>query len=220
MTEFPEGTPQLPTDAQADRWTQRQQLAVVALTHLAIGLFVFLIILAGGGETSLGGPWLFYVVEGSIVMVCGWQWIDRGLWDSIVKRGGWTLKRKPMSWGARTAYIPDVGVWMLRLAFALQLLALIPLFKTTGGPIASPFAPMAIAIAIFTPFLTNHVRTVMVVAVVTAAYYFGVVFFMDDLAAAWAHLAVSLSILLLSSILTAFKLSRGELEHVSAARRD
>jgi len=211
MTEPVDGIPPPLVESQPDRWTPTEQLAVVALTHLAIAAFVTVVVVCGGGQTSPGSLWIFYVMEASIVVGCGWPWINPETWAAVSKLG--KPKRKPPR--DRKALVAKIAVWTLRAAFALQLIALVPLFHQTGGPVESPFAPMAVAIAIFTPFLTNYIRTIGVVALVTGLYYLCLVGFMDDLHKSWAHLAVSLSILTLASRLTAFDLSRREPEQTA-----
>jgi hypothetical protein len=59
----------------------------------------------------------------------------------------------------------------LLLAYVLQFIALVSLLKRSGGPIDSPFAQMALAIAIFTPFIMNKYWSMVLVLGTTMVYY-------------------------------------------------
>lgn len=61
----------------------------------------------------------------------------------------------------------------LLVAYIVQFLALVPLLEATGGPIDSPFAQMALAIGIFTPFIANKFW-MMGFAVITAVVYYAI----------------------------------------------
>jgi uncharacterized protein YndB with AHSA1/START domain len=74
-------------------------------------------------------------------------------------------RRRPS--GARRRFQATV----LLLAYVLQFVALVPLLEATGGPIDSPFAPMALAIAIFTPFIANKSWTVCFVVLTAVVFY-------------------------------------------------
>jgi uncharacterized protein YndB with AHSA1/START domain len=60
---------------------------------------------------------------------------------------------------------------VLLSVYVLQIAALVPLLKATGGPIDSPFAPMALAIAIFTPFIVNKWWTIGFIVTSTMVFY-------------------------------------------------
>src|SRR6185295_1863733 len=70
----------------------------------------------------------------------------------------------------------------LLFVYALQFSALISLLVATGGPIDSPFAQMALAIAVFTPFIVNKWWTVGLILLTTVVYYavFVAVFGFED----------------------------------------
>lgn len=176
------------------RWARTDQLSAVAFAHLAILGFVLILIEGLGAEPHT--PGLFIAGEIAIILVCGWPWIN-------TERGRELLVKLRLRPGGRRndreATVERIAGFLLFVAFGLQLASLIPLLDRTGGPIFSPFAPMAIAIAAFTPFLTNYIKTVVIVVLLTAGYYILLVGVLDNLETRWSHLAVTLSILLLSS---------------------
>jgi hypothetical protein len=67
--------------------------------------------------------------------------------------------------------VERVAGFVLIGAFLVQFAALAFLLWETGGPIESPFAEMTLAIAVFTPFLANNMKTVGSVLVASVTYY-------------------------------------------------
>jgi len=196
-------TPDVPTagrgGSEQNRWTRAQQLGAVFFAHLVILVFVLLLIEVFKAEPAT--PALFILFEALILLVCVWPLVKTEAVYGILDGLGWTSDNDSTP-GGREAMVEKVAGAALYIAFALQLAALVPLLDATGGPINSPFGPMAVAIAVFTPFLANIPKTVLIVGVITAVYYVFLVGMRDDLETRWAFLAVNLSILGLSVLLT------------------
>jgi hypothetical protein len=184
---------------RAVRWTRSQQLVAVTLSHVAILAFVLILIEVLNAEPAT--PGLFVSGELAVIIVCGWPMVNTKPVREMLMNLGF-LSRGSEATNARLAMIEQVAGGALFIAFVLQLGALIPLLRDTGGPIHSPFAPMAVAIAAFTPFLANYSKTVGIVTLLTVVYYVAIVGIFDDLDTQWAYLAVNVSILALSSALT------------------
>lgn len=98
------------------------------------------------------------------------------------------------------------GAFLL-LIFAIQFGSMAVLLIATGGPIESPFAPMALAIGVFTPFIVNRWGTVILTIAGTMLFYLLITLIVgfdgeksDPQEIAYA--LVNLFILLLASILT------------------
>lgn len=101
---------------------------------------------------------------------------------------------------------------ILLVAFGLQFVALEGLLTSTGGPVESPFAPLAVAIAIFSPFVANNPATMFGILVTTLVFYFVMVndysFVGDGVDAGrpskWAYYAINAGLLTGSVILSIF----------------
>jgi uncharacterized protein YndB with AHSA1/START domain len=91
--------------------------------------------------------------------------------------------------------------------YTLQLASMTALLVATGGPIDSPFAPMALAIAVFSPFIVNKWWTVGLIIISTMVFYsvfVGIAGFDKEPTRPerGAYIAVNLFILLLASLMT------------------
>jgi hypothetical protein len=183
-------------------YLRKEQLAVVSASHLFLGLFVVVIMLAWFDHLP---PWGFMGVEITIVVGCfllAFVRFEPEAAKGVVQR---YLKEKLSSGGAG-----GPGPWrdrleggMLLSAFALQFAALVPLLRETGGPIHSPFAELVVAFAIFTPLLANQWWTMGVVLLLTIVYYVSLVWLYgsDEQGAqvgVWAYAAVNVMILTLT----------------------
>lgn len=96
---------------------------------------------------------------------------------------------------------------ILVLLFALQFGSMAALVVATSGPIESPFAPMALGIGIFTPFIVNRWGTVALIILTTMAFYVVIVVVVgtggdQSHPKPGAYAAVNLFILLLASFMT------------------
>lgn len=97
--------------------------------------------------------------------------------------------------------------------YAAQLFALDSLLMATGGPIHSPYVPLALVTVIFTPFLANNPVTVVVVLVVTAACYTFVVVGYGSRkgdVSAWVYAGVNLLIVAVAVLPSLGELLRAE----------
>ncbi len=91
--------------------------------------------------------------------------------------------------------------------YTLQLASMTALLVATGGPIDSPFAPMTLAIAVFSPFIVNKWWTVGLIIISTMVFYsvfVGIAGFDKEPTRPerGAYIAVNLFILLLASLMT------------------
>jgi len=190
--------------------TRQQQLAMVVFGHGIILVGVILIMrFAFGPELADWPPATFIVFEIAIIVMC---WIGaftdpKPLWDALerVLAITWLKERVERRSGSVARGFQAAA---LLSAYGFQFAALIPLLSATGGPIDSPFAQMALAIAIFTPVIINKVWTVLAVILTTMIYYgaFVEVYGFSDAnaprPAGGSFVAVNLLILVLASILT------------------
>jgi hypothetical protein len=200
MTANSIGAHQANRRSHSDRWTRRQQLTAVFVAHLAVLIFVIAIILISGKPRHM--PWLFVIAEALILIVCVWPIVKVEAIRELFAELGIATRPQPAGSQDREETLNRVAGYALLVAFALQMGALVPLLKNTGGPINSPFAQMTVAVAIFTPFLANNPLTVASVGIIIGAYYVGLVAWMAQLNKAWPNLTVNLGILAVSVLLT------------------
>jgi hypothetical protein len=193
------------------RWSREEQLQAVFIAHAMVVVFVLALI--QGLDPKPKTPIFFFVFEGLLLIVCGWPLFKYEALLNTIEKFGITLRRGRQA--GRRLTKERVAGGALYVAFLLQLAALVPLLARTGGPVDSPFAQMSVAVAIFTPFLANQRRTVMIVGVVTAVYYVVLVLALDDLGKRWPYLAVNLSILALTIVLTLGFIARREAERAN-----
>lgn len=187
--------------AQHNRWTRPEQLVAVFVAHLAVVTFVLVLILIFEAVPHM--PWLFVAAEVGILLVCVWPLVRyEQIQKVFVGLGLAKESAQNTSPKERAVTLNRLAGYALLLAFTLQMAALIPLLKQTGGPIRSPFAQMTVALAIFTPFLANRPLTVASVGAIIAVYYVGLVTWMNNIRTEWPYLAVNLSILAVSVLLT------------------
>jgi uncharacterized protein YndB with AHSA1/START domain len=100
-----------------------------------------------------------------------------------------------------------VQAGILLLIFALQFGSMAALLVATGGPIDSPFAPMALAIGVFTPFIVNKWGTVALVIFTTVIFYVLIIMIVGfsgegSRPQPSAYAAVNIFILVLASFMT------------------
>lgn len=191
----------------ADRWARDVQLAAVAIAHIIILAFVSALIGLFHADDRI--PLLFVVLEALLIVGCGWPLVAGEKLQAIAVNTGLgrtddsakTPEQRAAEALRRREAMDLFAGRILIAAFVIQLAALVPLLKETGGPIESPFAPMAIAITVFAPFLANKASTVAFVAAVAATYYVVLVVWLDDINDVWAALAVNLAILGLAAAL-------------------
>lgn len=170
-------------------------------------VLVFVVVLISVGAAPKI-PILFVVFEVALLAICGWPLFKLEAAVKVAKNLGFDPRRSSRRSG--TGFKERLSGAALYAAFVLQLTALVPLLKGTGGPIDSPFSQMTVAVAIFTPFLANEPRTVKIVGFFTGLYYVGLVWTMDDIEKRWSYLAVNLSILALTIVLTLGYIRRRE----------
>ncbi len=183
-------------------------MVVIAHFLILIGVSLIMLLIFGHGLEELP-PTPFIVCEMAIIAMCFVAAsITPGPWLSAVEKvlGNIAIierffDRHGVALGRRSQ------ATVLLLAYFLQFTSLIPLLTSTGGPIDSPFAQMALAIAIFTPFIVNKPWTIVLVLAMTMVYYIAFVaaYGLDDehiRPTPGSFVAVNLLILLLASILT------------------
>lgn len=176
--------------------------------HLLILLGVSLILRISFDSWSTGPSLVyFYVIEGVIVAFGIIATISTRQIVSAIDR---TVVN--MDWSEEWMYENPtlkgrVQAGILLLIFALQFGSMAALLIATGGPIDSPFAPMALAIGVFTPFIVNEWWTVALIIVTTMAFYVLIIMIVGfsgekSHPQPIAYAAVNLFILGLASIMT------------------
>jgi uncharacterized protein YndB with AHSA1/START domain len=155
-----------------------------------------------GGSALL----LFYIMEGVVVafgfisIISARQIISViDEWVTMDRAEGWMNDHPNWKDGAQD--------FILILIFVLQFGAMAALVVATSGPIESPFAPMALAIGVFTPFIVNRGLTIALIILTTMAFYVIMIVVVglgghDSSPEPASYAAVNLFILLLASVLT------------------
>jgi hypothetical protein len=148
------------------RFSREQQAAAVFMSHALILITVLIIMGVGVHKKA---PVIFIVCEGLICVLTAtiFPMLDSMplLFASAFKRGEERVEARLAQW---RGWSPP-GIFAA--AFVLQFVALAPLLIRTGGPIDSPFAPLAIAFAVFTPLLANEDRTIFTALGLSLVYY-------------------------------------------------
>lgn len=152
------------------RFSVAEQAIAVWLAHSSILVGVTLTVQIGLGHLP---PALFFVAEGAIWIMLAALTMR---YDALVEFVG---RFFPI---VRRRLADSLATWQRRgaiaafgLTFVLQFVALTALLLETGGPIASPFAPLVLAFAILPMLLANKVRTICIAVFTTIAYYAAVV---------------------------------------------
>lgn len=208
-----------------EQFDREVQLTMVWMGHVTIVIGVAVILgLLFGGESVGSTIYVFWGIECAII-VFSFVVANTSSKPIVDALKGWVMGvDKLEKWMERhgDAVRGRVQRAMLLLVYTLQLGSMVALLLATGGPIDSPFAPMALAIAVFTPFIVNKWWTVGLIIVSTMIFYsvfVGIAGFDKELAAAveegerrpgfnltrpepGAYIAVNLFILLLASLMT------------------
>jgi hypothetical protein len=222
------------------RFERREQFVIVGLSHTAILFGVILIIGLNKPSIASDTPGQFWISEVVIIGFCIAAALSEILRDVFrktvppavrdpLKRGLRALADRfgPGPLRERGGPPPDVpgfvGGVVLVIAFFLQFLALAGLLNHTGGPIDSPFAPLAIAIAIFTPLVANNPMTIVVVLLTTLVFYC-VLVYGDDFDAInrpskWAFVFVNAGVLFCSVIFSLFELLNRDADEIRIEQR-
>lgn len=176
--------------------------------HLLILLGVSLILWVSFDDWGTGPSLLyFYVIEGVIVACAILATISTRQIVSVVDSTVVSMDGAE-DWMYKNPKLKDrVQAGILLSIFALQFGSMAALVVATGGPIDSPFAPMALAIGIFTPFIVNEWWTVALIIVATGVFYVLIIAIMgfsgeESRPEPFAYAAVNLFILVLASIMT------------------
>jgi uncharacterized protein YndB with AHSA1/START domain len=197
------------------QFSRQDQLTVAGIGHGLILVGVTLILLFSfdrwpGGSALL----LFYSMEGVIVasglasVISARQVVDvLDNWFNMNRAEEWINDNRKLKVQGQNA--------ALILLFVLQFGSMAALLVATSGPIESPFAPMALAIGVFTPFIVNRGSTIALIILTTMAFYVVMIMVVgsggdESTPDAGAYAAVNLFILLLASVLT-FKQRRDDL---------
>jgi uncharacterized protein YndB with AHSA1/START domain len=193
-----------------EQFSREEQLSMVWLGHALITAGVALILLLGFGTQSTGSSMnYFWILEAAIVFF-GFVVANTNS-KSIV--GG--IKKAVMAVDRLEAWMERHGdttkarvqAAVLLLVYAMQFASMVALLMATGGPIDSPFAPMALAIAIFSPFIVNKWWTVGLIIFTTMIFYIlfvAIAGFSGEKTRPdpGSYAAVNLFILVLASIMT------------------
>jgi uncharacterized protein YndB with AHSA1/START domain len=202
-----------------DQFDREVQLTMVWLGHLMIVIGVALILIFLFGEESVGATipsfWdikainLFWGIEVAIIVL---SFVTANTQSKSIVDAfkGWMSNAKKFEdWMERSgsAVRRRIQETMLLLVYILQLGSMVALLLATGGPIDSPFAPMTLAIAIFTPFIVNKWWTVGFIILSTGVFYavfVGIAGFDEDKThpTRTAYIAVNIVILTLASLMT------------------
>jgi uncharacterized protein YndB with AHSA1/START domain len=193
-----------------EQFAREEQLTMVWMGHALIAGGVWLILeLLFGDEPKGHSLRYFWILEAAIIVPSfviantSSKWIVNAL-----KKGVMSLD--PLEkWMDRhgDAVRVRLQAGTLLVVYALQLGSMVALLIATGGPIDSPFAPMALAIAVFTPFIVNKWWTVGLIIISTMVFYsvfVAIAGFDEDKThpKPFAYAAVNLFILLLASLMT------------------
>jgi hypothetical protein len=177
----------------------REQLAMVVIAHaVAILPGIELIMRSRSifGEQLHGAPPRgFFTCEVVLIVLCSIPLISaaeitggaRKLVPAFRNLGGF-IERRGETFARRT----QGGI--LLFSYLLQFAEFYFLLKATGGPIDSPFAPMLVAIAIFTPVIVNKAWTAWMIVTTTIAYYtvFALLYQFED--CEWRHVSATRSL--------------------------
>jgi uncharacterized protein YndB with AHSA1/START domain len=193
------------------QFSRQEQLTMAGMGHalILVGVTIILATCFKRWPGSLALT-LFYVMEGVIVAfgviaTMSTRQVVSAIDKSVLNVPDMSRSEK---WMNKHPKLKDrVQAGILALLFALQFGSMAALLIATSGPIESPFAPMALAIGVFTPFIVNRWWTVAVVILGTMAFYLVITLVVGtggnvSSPQAGAYVAVNLFILLLASVMT------------------
>lgn len=190
-------------------FTPQDQLTMAWMGHLLILGGVTLTLWLGFHDWSWTPSLIaFYVIEGVIVVFGVLATISTRQILSAVDKTNVVSVEGPEDWMYENPTLKDrVQSSLVILLFALQFCSMATLLIATGGPIDSPFAPMALAIGVFTPFIVNKWWTVALTIVSTMVFYVLIILLVDSGGSTsspekGAYAMVNLFILGLASIMT------------------
>lgn len=193
------------------QFTRQDQLTMAGMGHGLILLGVTIILWASFDQWPGGIPLLlFYIMEGVIVAFGVIATISTRQVVSAIDKS--VLNVPNMDWFEKwmnnhPTLKVRVQAGILFLLFALQFGSMAALLIATSGPIESPFAPMALAIGVFTPFIVNRWWTVALIILTTMAFYVVIILIVgtggdESSPEPGAYAAVNLFILFLASVMT------------------
>jgi uncharacterized protein YndB with AHSA1/START domain len=193
------------------QFTPQDQLTMAGMGHGLILFGVTAILWASFEKWPSGlALLLFYIGEGVIVLFGVVATISTRQVVGVVDKALWDLPN--MDWfekwmNKHPTLKVRVQAGILFFLFTLQFGSMAALVIATSGPIESPFAPMALAIGIFTPFIVNRWWTVALIILTTMAFYVVIVMVVgtggnESSPEPGAYAAVNLFILFLASVMT------------------
>jgi hypothetical protein len=201
-----------------DRYQKKEQLFIVAISHAVLCVGVITIMASTfRGAARESAPRGFWITELGIVAACLLALVEWNVAGNVLDRYVPRDLLIKLLGRFRAARLGDAvrGLLILMVSFA-QFFALGSLLHATGGAIDSPFAQLALAIAIFTPFIANNWGTILFVVGVTMIFYVTLVvtdgFVAQDAPrpSTGAYIAINLLILVVATGLTLGELARGE----------
>jgi uncharacterized protein YndB with AHSA1/START domain len=189
-------------------YTREDQLTMAAIGHgLILGGVIF--ILLGTFDAGSTGHSLryFYWCEIAIVAFGVIGTVSTRQVVGAVDKTAIDLDWAEEWMNERTTLKMQVQRTVLAAMFVLQFASMAALLAATGGPVDSPFAPMALGIGIFTPFILNKWWTVVFVILTTLLFYGLLTSIVGFSGSEYrpepvAYAAVNLFILVLASIVT------------------
>lgn len=165
----------LKTAVKKDRevhYTREDQLTMAAIGHGLILLGVFLIVRFTFDSGSTGHSLrYFYYCEIAIMAFGIIATASTRQVVSAVDKTAFDLDWAEEWMNENPSLKMHVQRLVLGAMFILQFVSMAALLEATGGPIDSPFAPMALGIGVFTPFILNKWWTIFVVIIATMAFY-------------------------------------------------
>jgi hypothetical protein len=209
------------------RFTREEQLSFVCGGNLAIFAIVGIVAAATNVPARYQSlfPKGFWITELGIAAVAG----ILSMWDAgpLVRTFQKVMKQE---WERRAEAekTGEASLDQMREAlrgaslfavYAAQLFALRSLLFATGGPVHSPYVPLALITVIFTPFLANNPLTVVVVLLLTGLCYVVVVVTYGTSpgeAEAWLFVVINLIIVALALAPSLGELVRAETTRIPA----
>lgn len=201
----------LKTAVKKDRevhYTREDQLTMAAIGHGLILIGVFLILQFTFDPGSTGDSLRnFYYCEIAIVGFGIIGTVSTRQVVSAVDKSAIDLDWAEEWMNENPTLKMHVQSLVLAAMFVLQFASMAALLAATGGPIDSPFAPMALGIGIFTPFILNKWWTVVLVILTTLLFYGLITSIVGFSGSEYrpepaAYATVNLFILILASIVT------------------
>jgi hypothetical protein len=161
------------------RFTRREQLSLVGASHVGILFGTWVIV--STVEVSPGLPRGFVFGELAILAMTApfALRIRLPVLEDLFRFASGSLPPEAADLdhearrveSAKKERVENFAGFILILASIVQFAALALLLWGTGGPIESPFAEMALIIAVFTPYIANNPATIGVVVLASIGYY-------------------------------------------------